>query len=90
MGTHAFADKLKSSLTLSTSLFANYILPLLKSIWISICSFTTSALALKRARESPSFTSILLGRKAFAEPLLSAMTHLYLEKRPVTLTQERT
>lgn len=85
MGTHALLDKLNSSLTRSTGLREASIRPPLNSSWISMCSCTTSALALKRTIESPSLMSILLGKKALAIPVESPITQRYLMLRPPTV-----
>ena len=90
MGTQALLDKLNYSFILSTGLREYSILPPLKSNWISMCSFTTSPLALKRTMESPSFNSILAGKKALETPDESPTKHLYLEERPPTFVNVRT
>eukprot|EP00178_Gracilaria_changii_P004246 TRINITY_DN1666_c0_g1_i4.p1 TRINITY_DN1666_c0_g1~~TRINITY_DN1666_c0_g1_i4.p1 ORF type:complete len:115 (+),score=6.45 TRINITY_DN1666_c0_g1_i4:128-472(+) len=55
-----------------------------------MCSETTSALALNKAKESPSLTSNLSGKKALAQPVESAITHLYFDERPPTLVTDKT
>ncbi len=78
MGIQAFCERLKSSLTRGTSLLDFSTLPLLSN-WISICSFTTSDLALNRTMNYPSRRNSLSKRKALLIPVSSPITHLTFE-----------